>query len=58
MRAGCVGTFSLPSTNASYMTTLAVASVKSLLCQALTCYSHRLEVALHAINANRNTIDQ
>ena len=34
----CLGASSLPSTNASQMTTFAVTSASSLLCQASTCF--------------------
>ena len=38
LRARCFGASSLPSINASYMTTLAVTSVNSLLGHASTCF--------------------
>jgi hypothetical protein len=38
VRARCLRASSLPSTNASQMTTLAVTSVSSLLCHASTCF--------------------
>jgi len=40
------------------MTTLAVTSVSSLLCPRFPLLSHRLEVPLHSINANRDAVDE
>jgi len=40
------------------MTTLAVTSVSSLRCQAYHLLSHRLRVPLHAVDSNRDAVDQ
>jgi hypothetical protein len=40
------------------MTTFAVMSVSSLLCQASHLLSQRLEIPPHPVDADRNAVDQ
>jgi hypothetical protein len=56
-RARCFGASSSPSMNARYIVSLAVALVSCWACH-VDLPPHRLEVPLHAVDADRDGIDQ
>jgi hypothetical protein len=58
VRARCFGASSLLSMNASWMTTLTVTVPQFASLPRFHLFSHRLEVPLHSIHANRDALDQ